>query len=95
MNTSVVLNGKQKDAEEVGAVFIGTETNNYSVKECAPKFARGNKWKCGITMETPDRHYVFMCEEEKEQREWLAALRQVLLRPMAPQDYASKHVFCI
>lgn len=89
-NRKLLYYKSQLDAEEVGAVFIGTETNNYSVKECAPKFARGNKWKCGITMETPDRHYVFMCEEEKEQREWLAALRQVLLRPMAPQDYATE-----
>lgn len=78
------------DAEELGAIFIGTESNNYQVKECVPKFTRGNKWKYGVTVDTPERQYVFMCEEEKEQKEWLTALRQVLLRPMAPHDYATE-----
>ncbi|KAM3863861.1 arf-GAP with dual PH domain-containing protein 2 [Diretmus argenteus] len=77
----------QLDAEELGVVFIGTEGNGYSVKECIPKCARGNKWKCGVSVETPGRQFVFMCEQEREQREWLEALRQVISRPMAPQDY--------
>ncbi|XP_053195065.1 arf-GAP with dual PH domain-containing protein 2 [Scomber japonicus] len=76
------------DAEELGVIFIGTESNGYSVKECVPKHARGNKWNCGIAVETPERQFVFMCEQEREQREWLNALRQVLSRPMAPQDYS-------
>uniref|UniRef100_A0A667W9K7 ArfGAP with dual PH domains 2 n=1 Tax=Myripristis murdjan TaxID=586833 RepID=A0A667W9K7_9TELE len=80
----------QLDAEELGVVFIGTESNGYSVKECVPKNARGNKWKCGVLVETPERQFVFMCEQEREQKEWLDALRQVLFRPMAPQDYTSK-----
>lgn len=78
------------DAEELGAIFIGPETNNYSVKECVPKSAIGNKWKCGVTVGTPERQYVFMCEKEEQQKQWLTALRQVLLRPMAPQDYATE-----
>lgn len=77
----------QLDAEELGAIFIGTEKNGYSVKDCVPRNARGNKWKCGVTMETPERQFIFMCEQEREQREWLEALRLVLSRPMAPQDY--------
>ncbi|CAK6964867.1 arf-GAP with dual PH domain-containing protein 2 [Scomber scombrus] len=76
------------DAEELGVIFIGTESNGYSVKECVPKHARGNKWNCGIAVGTPERQFVFMCEQEREQREWLNALRQVLSRPMAPQDYS-------
>lgn len=79
-----------QDAEELGVIFIGTESGGYSVKECIPKHARGNKWNYGIAVETPDRQFVFMCEQEREQREWLNALRQVLSRPMAPQDYTSK-----
>ncbi|XP_072298317.1 arf-GAP with dual PH domain-containing protein 2 [Eucyclogobius newberryi] len=78
------------DAVELRAIFIGTEANNYHVRECVPKFARGNKWKCGMTVDTPERQYVFMCDEEKEQKEWLSALRQVQLRPMAPRDYATE-----
>uniref|UniRef100_A0A3Q0RHG8 ArfGAP with dual PH domains 2 n=1 Tax=Amphilophus citrinellus TaxID=61819 RepID=A0A3Q0RHG8_AMPCI len=80
----------QLDAEELGAIFIGTESKGYSVKECVPTNARGNKWKCGLTVETPERRFVFMCEQEREQREWLEALKKVLSRPMSPQDYTSK-----
>ncbi|XP_037647242.1 arf-GAP with dual PH domain-containing protein 2 isoform X2 [Sebastes umbrosus] len=75
------------DAEELGVIFIGTENKGYSVKEYVPKHARGNKWKCGVMVKTPGRQFVFMCEQEREQKEWLDALRQVLSRPMAPQDY--------
>ncbi|XP_067472233.1 arf-GAP with dual PH domain-containing protein 2 isoform X1 [Thunnus thynnus] len=75
------------DAEELGVIFIGTENSGYSVKECVPKHTRGNKWNYGVSVETPERQFVFMCEQEREQKEWLNALRQVLSRPMAPQDY--------
>ncbi|XP_026218054.1 arf-GAP with dual PH domain-containing protein 2 [Anabas testudineus] len=77
----------QLDAEELGAIFIGTETKGYSVKECVPKYARGNKWNCGVMVETPDRQFILMCEKEREQKEWMDALKQVMSRPMAPQDY--------
>ncbi|KAM6966316.1 arf-GAP with dual PH domain-containing protein 2 [Tautogolabrus adspersus] len=77
----------QLDAEELGVIFIGTESKGYSVKECVPKHARGNKWNQGVLVETPERQFVFMCEQEREQSEWLNALRQVLHRPMSPQDY--------
>ncbi|KAF3700271.1 Arf-GAP with dual PH domain-containing protein 2 Centaurin-alpha-2 [Channa argus] len=80
----------QLDAEELGAIFIGTESNGYSVRECVPKNARGNKWTCGVMLVTPERQFVFMCEQEREQKEWLGALKQILFRPMAPQDYTSK-----
>ncbi|XP_061829430.1 arf-GAP with dual PH domain-containing protein 2 [Nerophis lumbriciformis] len=80
----------QLDAQELGVIFIGTENNSYSVSDCAPKHTRGNKWKSGITMETPERQFVFMCQHEEEQREWLDALRQVISRPMVPQDYATE-----
>ncbi|XP_032394336.1 arf-GAP with dual PH domain-containing protein 2 isoform X2 [Etheostoma spectabile] len=75
------------DAEELGVIFIGTTNKGYSVKECVSKHSRGNSWKCGVMVETPKRQFVFMCEQEREQREWLDALRKVLSRPMAPQDY--------
>lgn len=76
-----------QDAEELGVIFIGTESNGYSVKACVPKNARGNKWKFGVTVETPERQFVFMCEQDREQKEWLDVLTKVLSRPMSPQDY--------
>ncbi|XP_043957040.1 arf-GAP with dual PH domain-containing protein 1 isoform X1 [Gambusia affinis] len=80
----------QLDAEELGVIFIGTESNGYSVKECVPKHTRGNKWKCGIMVQTPERQFVFMCEQEREQKQWLNVLRKVLSRPMSPQDYSAQ-----
>ena len=81
-----------QDAEELGVIFIGTESNGYSVKECVPKNAWGNKWKCGVAVETPERKFVFMCEKDREQKEWLDALRKVLSKPMSPQDYTGELV---
>ncbi|KAL7830547.1 hypothetical protein SRHO_G00316740 [Serrasalmus rhombeus] len=80
----------QLDAVELGVIFIGTENHGYSVSKCVPKGTRGNKWKCGVLMETPDRQFVFMCEQEREQNEWLEALRQVISKPMLPQDYTTE-----
>ncbi|KAG9343889.1 hypothetical protein JZ751_013276 [Albula glossodonta] len=51
---------------------------------------RGNKWKCGVIVETPERQFVFMCEQEREQKEWVDAFRQVMLRPMLPQDFTTE-----
>lgn len=82
-----------QDAEELGVIFIGTESKGYSVKECDPLNTRGNKWKYGVVVTTPERQFVFMCELEQERKEWLWVLRGVLRRPMAPQDYTSKHMF--
>ncbi|KAJ7989765.1 hypothetical protein DPEC_G00307910 [Dallia pectoralis] len=78
------------DSEELGVVFIGTEDNSYSVGECTPKGTRGNKWKCGLTLETPDRVFVLMVEQEKEQKEWLEAFRLIISKPMQPQDYTTE-----
>ncbi|XP_019744277.1 arf-GAP with dual PH domain-containing protein 1 [Hippocampus comes] len=78
------------DAEELGVIFLGTESNSYSVRDCVPKHTRGNKWKYGLVVETPERQFIFMCEHESEQREWLDSLRQVMSRPMTPQDYTTE-----
>ncbi|KAL0993086.1 hypothetical protein UPYG_G00103040 [Umbra pygmaea] len=80
----------QMDPEELGVVFIGTQSNGYSVTECIPKGTRGNRWKCGLMVHTPDRVFVFMCERETEQHEWVEALRQVISKPMQPQDYTTE-----
>ncbi|XP_034043988.1 arf-GAP with dual PH domain-containing protein 2-like isoform X1 [Thalassophryne amazonica] len=78
------------DATELGAVFIGTEDHSYSVIETSSKNARGGRWHCGITLQTPGRQFVFMCELKQEQQEWLEALRQVIGQPMTPEDYANE-----
>lgn len=80
----------QLDAIELGVVFIGPENHGYSVRECVPKGTRGNKWKCGVIVETPDRQFVFMCEQERDQREWVEALKTIISKPMMPQDYTTE-----
>ncbi|XP_051570929.1 arf-GAP with dual PH domain-containing protein 2-like isoform X2 [Myxocyprinus asiaticus] len=80
----------QLDAIELGVVFIGSENHGYSVRECVPKGTRGNKWKCGVIVETPDRQFIFMCEQERDQKEWVEALKKVISKPMLPQDYTTE-----
>lgn len=88
---SLILNHfHRQDATELGAVFIGTESHSYSVSECGGRSTRGGRWHCGVTLQTPGRQFVFMCEQEQEQREWLEAFRKVIDQPMTPEDYASK-----
>ncbi|KAM7394089.1 hypothetical protein PAMP_020909 [Pampus punctatissimus] len=77
------------DATELGAVFIGTESHSYSVSENSSRSTRGGRWHCGITLQTPERQFVFMCEQEQDKMEWLEAFRKVISQPMTPEDYAS------
>ncbi|XP_062287073.1 arf-GAP with dual PH domain-containing protein 2-like isoform X3 [Scomber scombrus] len=78
------------DATELGAVFIGTESHSYSVSEYSGRSTRGGRWHCGITLQTPGRQFVFMCEQEQEQIEWMEAFRKVISQPMTPEDYANE-----
>lgn len=78
------------DAMELGSVFIGTESHSYSVSESSGRSTRGGRWHFSITLQTPDRPYVFMCEHEQEQREWLEAFRKVISQPMTPEDYTNE-----
>lgn len=59
---------------------------------------RGGRWHCGIRLQTPGRQFVFKCEQEQDQREWLEAFRKVIAQPMTSEDYASKmfllHLIC-
>ncbi|XP_020502051.1 arf-GAP with dual PH domain-containing protein 2 [Labrus bergylta] len=78
------------DATELGAVFIGTEGHSYSVSEFSGRSSRGGRWHCGITLETPGRQFMFMCELEQEQKEWLEAFTKVISKPMTPEDYSNE-----
>ncbi|CAL8328816.1 unnamed protein product [Lota lota] len=75
------------DATELGSIFIGTESHRYSVTGQSPAGRRQGKWNWGITMTTPGRQFIFMCEQEQDQREWLEAIREVISTPMSLQDY--------
>lgn len=72
------------DAFEQGQVFLGRNEQGYQVYEDLPKGIRGNRWKAGLTIVTPERRFIFTCPSEKEQREWLESFRDVLSRPFTP-----------
>ncbi|XP_062243169.1 arf-GAP with dual PH domain-containing protein 2-like isoform X1 [Platichthys flesus] len=90
MNRKLLYFKTPLDAMELGAVFIGTESHSYSVSESSGKSSRGGRWRCGITLQTPGRQFVFQCDQEQEQREWVEALRRVIAQPMTPEDYANE-----
>lgn len=78
------------DATELGAVFIGTESHGYCASEGSGRSPRGGRRHCEITLQTPDRKFVFRCEQDQDQREWLDAFRKVIGQPMTPEDYANE-----
>ncbi|XP_051926480.1 arf-GAP with dual PH domain-containing protein 1 isoform X3 [Hippocampus zosterae] len=77
-----------KDAYARGEVFIGSKENSYTVQPGLPSTIQGYHWNHGITIVTPDRKFLFACETEAEQRDWIAAFQRVMNRPMRPQEYA-------
>ncbi|XP_039332314.1 arf-GAP with dual PH domain-containing protein 2 isoform X3 [Saimiri boliviensis] len=72
------------DAFEQGQVFLGNNEQGYEVYGDLPKDIRGNRWKAGLTIVTPERRFVLTCPNEKEQQEWLESLRGVLSSPLTP-----------
>ncbi|XP_034543930.1 arf-GAP with dual PH domain-containing protein 2-like isoform X2 [Notolabrus celidotus] len=90
MNRKLLYFKTPLDATELGAVFIGTESHSYSVSESSCRSSRGGRWHCGITLQTPGRQFVFMCEVEQERREWLEAFTKIITQPMTPEDYANE-----
>ncbi|KAJ8251486.1 hypothetical protein GJAV_G00221880 [Gymnothorax javanicus] len=76
------------DAYARGEVFIGSKENSYTVLPGLPSATQGYHWKFGITIVTPDRKFLFACETEEEQRDWMGVFQRVVNRPMLPQEYA-------
>ncbi|XP_053411260.1 arf-GAP with dual PH domain-containing protein 1 isoform X3 [Nycticebus coucang] len=76
------------DAFARGEVFIGSKESGYTVLHGLPPSTQGYHWPHGITIVTPDRKFLFTCETESEQQEWVAAFQKVVDRPMLPQEYA-------
>ncbi|XP_054635381.1 arf-GAP with dual PH domain-containing protein 2-like isoform X2 [Dunckerocampus dactyliophorus] len=90
MNRKLLYYKSPLDATELGTVFIGTESHNYCVTQGSTRSSRGGRWHCAITLQTPERQFVFMCEQEQEQHEWIEAFRKVICQPMTPEDYANE-----
>uniref|UniRef100_A0A2I3T841 ArfGAP with dual PH domains 1 n=1 Tax=Pan troglodytes TaxID=9598 RepID=A0A2I3T841_PANTR len=78
------------DAFARGEVFIGSKESGYTVLHGFPPSTQGHHWPHGITIVTPDRKFLFACETESDQREWVAAFQKAVDRPMLPQEYAGE-----
>uniref|UniRef100_A0A8I4A2N8 ArfGAP with dual PH domains 1 n=1 Tax=Callithrix jacchus TaxID=9483 RepID=A0A8I4A2N8_CALJA len=78
------------DAFARGEVFIGSKESGYTVLRGLPPSTQGHHWPHGITIVTPDRKFLFACETESDQREWVAAFQKAVDRPMLPQEYAGE-----
>nr|XP_060632994.1 arf-GAP with dual PH domain-containing protein 1-like [Anolis sagrei ordinatus] len=82
------------DAFAKGEVFVGSREQGYSVMEGLPAGTQGSfTWQHGITIITPDREYLFTCETERDQQEWMTAFWHVIKQPMTPQEYAIEAYF--
>ncbi|XP_026180679.1 arf-GAP with dual PH domain-containing protein 1-like isoform X2 [Mastacembelus armatus] len=81
------------DAYARGEVFIGSKENSYTVLPGLPPNIQGYHWQFGITIVTPDRQFLFTCETEEDQKDWMAAFQTVTNRPMLPQEYAVEAYF--
>lgn len=70
---------------------MGSRENGYSVQKGLPSGTQGNfSWPYGITIVTPDREYLFTCETEADQLDWVTAFTSIIDQAMTPQEYASK-----
>ncbi|XP_064310935.1 arf-GAP with dual PH domain-containing protein 1 isoform X3 [Phalacrocorax carbo] len=82
------------DAFAKGEVFVGSRENGYSVQKGLPSGTQGNfSWLYGLTIVTPDREYLFTCETETDQLDWIAAFTSVINQAMTPQEYAIEAYF--
>ncbi|XP_033823765.1 arf-GAP with dual PH domain-containing protein 1 [Periophthalmus magnuspinnatus] len=76
------------DAFAKGEVFLGNKDHGYSATAGLPSGTHCNgSWSHGITIETPDRCFLFTCETETEQQEWVQKFKEVMSAPMSPQEY--------
>ncbi|GAB0197670.1 arf-GAP with dual PH domain-containing protein 2 [Grus japonensis] len=75
-----------KDAFAQGQVFIGRMDEGYEVRAGLPQGVHVKKRKPAITVVTPMREFVFICENDREQREWIDAINRVIAEPLTGED---------
>ncbi|XP_061770509.1 arf-GAP with dual PH domain-containing protein 1 isoform X4 [Nerophis ophidion] len=81
------------DAFAKGEVFLGSK-DNYGVAAGLPAGTYCNgAWQHGITMVTPERCFLFTCETEAEQQDWLKHFNEVISTQMSPQEYTMEAMF--
>ncbi|NXU51388.1 ADAP2 protein, partial [Turnix velox] len=69
------------DAFAQGQVFIGGRDERYEARAGFPQGMKVKKRKPAITVVTPTREFVFLCDNDREQQEWMDALNGVIAQP--------------
>ncbi|XP_042581137.1 arf-GAP with dual PH domain-containing protein 1-like [Cyprinus carpio] len=82
------------DAFAKGEVFLGHRDHGYRITIGLPAGTHYNgSWQYGITIETPDRSFLFTCETDTEQKDWMRHFNAVINTPMSPQEYTVEAYF--
>ncbi|XP_053713893.1 arf-GAP with dual PH domain-containing protein 1 [Synchiropus splendidus] len=82
------------DAFAKGEVFLGNKDHGYSVAPGLPPGTSCNSvWQHGVTIMTPERSFLFTCETEADQQDWIRHFNDVMNSPMSPQDYTMEALF--
>lgn len=82
------------DAFAKGEVFLGHKDLGYNASAGLPPNTHCNgSWQNGITIQTPDRSYLFTCETEAEQQDWLKHFNEIINTTMSPQEYSMEALF--
>uniref|UniRef100_A0A3Q0SPE1 ArfGAP with dual PH domains 1 n=1 Tax=Amphilophus citrinellus TaxID=61819 RepID=A0A3Q0SPE1_AMPCI len=82
------------DAFAKGEVFLGNMAHNYSVSLGLPAGTHCNgTFQYGITIKTPERCFLFTCETEGDQQEWVKHFNEVMSAQMSPQEYTMEATF--
>ncbi|KAJ8406647.1 hypothetical protein AAFF_G00295630 [Aldrovandia affinis] len=82
------------DAFAKGEVFLGHRDLGYSACPGLPPGTHCNGvWQHGITIVTPDRSFLFTCESESDQQDWLDHFNAVMSTTMTPQEYSMGALF--
>lgn len=77
-----------QDAFAKGEVFMGHRDHGYRVTIGLPAGTHYNgSWQYGITIQTPERSFLFTCETDLEQKDWMRHFNDVISTPMSPQEY--------
>ncbi|XP_029283184.1 arf-GAP with dual PH domain-containing protein 1-like isoform X2 [Cottoperca gobio] len=82
------------DAFAKGEVFLGNKGHGYSASPGLPAGTHCNgAWQHGITIVTPERGFLFTCESEADQQDWLKHFNNVMNAVMSPQEYTMEALF--
>lgn len=65
-----------------GEIFIGSSEDGYSVESKAPDSWKKVPTNFPLTLNTPDRSFVFCAASEEERTEWIDAISTIIQRPV-------------